>query len=376
MDNGLETFLTVSGEAGTVTLRGQWTLDNLVHLQCLVTEFEPPEAESLAILSDDDFSLDIAGAWLLNKWFKSLADNGLTLSTQLHDRGLVNYLSAFAGGEETEEAQPHIGPLEELERIGFWAVGYGARTLAVLEFIGHMGSVLGRCVVNPWRLRLSSISIHIYKTTIQAVPIVALIAFLISVVLAYQGAHQLSKFGAQIYTIDLVVISVFREMGALLTAIIVAGRSGSAYAAEIGVMKINEEVDAMRTIGISPMEVLMLPRLLALVIGLPLLVFLANMSGIVGAAVLSVSLLDISLMQYIDRMYYLLTKFHWLFWIGIIKAPFFACIIAGVGLYRGMQASDSASRVGTLTTQAVVESIFLVILVDALFSILFSALKI
>jgi phospholipid/cholesterol/gamma-HCH transport system permease protein len=221
-------------------------------------------------------------------------------------------------------------------------------------------------------MRWRSIAHHVYATGVQAIPIVALIALLISIVLAYQGATQLKNFGAEIFTIDLVAISVLREMGVLLTAIMVAGRSGSAFAAQIGVMKSNEEVDALRTMGLDPFEVLIVPRIMALVIALPLLTLLANITGLAGAALLSYLTLDVGLIQFLDRIQNVVGMNT--FWVGIIKAPVFAMIIAMIGAYRGMQVTGSAESVGRLTTDAVVQSIFLVIAADAIFSIVFAKL--
>src|SRR5260221_467290 len=187
--------------------------------------------------------------------------------------------------------------------------------------------------------------------------------------LAYLGAQQLSKFGADIFVVDLVTISVLREMGVLLTAIIVAGRSGSAFAAEIGVMQLNEETDALRAMGMSPIELLVVPRLLALVIALPLLTVIADAMGLAGGGLLSLVNLHIPLPQFISRLRESLSPTT--FWAGLIKAPVFAILIAMVSTYRGMQVRDSARELGRLTTVTVMQSIFLVILADALFAVLF-----
>ena len=198
-------------------------------------------------------------------------------------------------------------------------------------------------------------------------------AFLIAVVLAFQGQNQLSRFGAEIFTIDLVAISVLREMGVLLTAIMIAGRSGSAFAAEIGVMQLNEEVDAMTTMGIRPFEVLVIPRVLALLISLPLLSFIADIAGLLGTLAVATSLLDIPFNLVIERFLSLEISSH--FMVGMIKAPFFAIAIALTACYRGFYVSKSADAVGRNTTRAVVESIFMIIMVDAIFSVIFAQLN-
>jgi phospholipid/cholesterol/gamma-HCH transport system permease protein len=209
---------------------------------------------------------------------------------------------------------------------------------------------------------------------VNALPIVGLLTFLIGVVLAYQSADQLRRFGAEIFTVNLLGISILRELGVLITAILVAGRSGSAFTAQIGTMKVREEVDALQTIGMDPIEVLVLPRMFALVIVLPLLAFYADIMGLLGGAIMSLVALDISMVQFLQQLKAWTTL--WTFWIGIIKAPVFAFLIALVGCFQGLRVEGSAESVGRLTTQSVVQGIFLVIVADAIFSIIFSALHI
>jgi phospholipid/cholesterol/gamma-HCH transport system permease protein len=238
-----------------------------------------------------------------------------------------------------------------------------------VDFFGRIVMVVGQAFPRPAALRPSSLVRHMYETGITAIPIVSLIAFLISVIVAYLGAQQLSRFGADIFVVDLVTIAVLREMGVLLTAIIVAGRSGSAFAAEIGVMQLNEETDALRAMGINPIEVLVLPRVLALLLVLPGLTVIADAMGLAGGCLLSLVNLHIPLPQFISRMQESLAPTT--FWSGLIKAPVFALLIAVIGTFRGMEVRNSARELGRLTTVAVVQSIFFVILADALFAILF-----
>jgi phospholipid/cholesterol/gamma-HCH transport system permease protein len=206
----------------------------------------------------------------------------------------------------------------------------------------------------------------------NALPIVGLISLLIGVVLAYQGATQLEKFGAQVFVVNLVGVSVLREIGILLTAIVVAGRSGSAFAASIGSMVIREEVDAMRTLGLSPVEVLVLPRILALVLMLPVLAFFADLMGLLGGMLMCWLALDITPIVFLDRLRAAVGVEH--FWVGISKAPVFGFVIGLVGCLDGLRVSGSAESVGRQTTRAVVTSIFLVIVADAFFSVFFSYL--
>jgi phospholipid/cholesterol/gamma-HCH transport system permease protein len=263
-------------------------------------------------------------------------------------------------------AQPLDGPLGKLGR---WTYAQGIEVRGVVDFFGRIVTVLGEAFSRPRALRGSSLVRHVYETGITAIPIVSLIAFLISVIVAYLGAQQLSRFGANIFVVDLVTISVLREMGVLLTAIIVAGRSGSAFAAEIGVMQLNEETDALRALGMNPIEILVVPRILALVISLPLLTVIADAMGLAGGGLLSLLNLHIPLPQFISRLRESLAPTT--FWAGLIKAPIFAILIGMVGAYRGMQVRESARELGRLTTVAVVQSIFMIILADALFAILF-----
>jgi phospholipid/cholesterol/gamma-HCH transport system permease protein len=261
-----------------------------------------------------------------------------------------------------------------LENVGLATVKARENALDLLGFVGAVTAGAGRIFGSLKRLRLPSVVRHVYETGFTAVPIVSLIAFLIAVIVAYIGAQQLRKFGGEIFVVDLVTVSVLRELGVLLTAIIVAGRSGSAFAAEIGAMKLNDEVDALRSMGMDPVEVLVLPRILGLVIALPALAVVADAMGLAGGALLSWYLVDIPFGQYLERVQGSISDYT--FWVGIIKAPVFAVLIAVVGTMRGMQVHTSSRELGRLTTAAVVQSIFLVILADAVFAVIFMELDI
>jgi phospholipid/cholesterol/gamma-HCH transport system permease protein len=231
---------------------------------------------------------------------------------------------------------------------------------------------IGRLLRRPSRIRFVSLVSNIEQHGLNAMPIIGILLFLVGIVVAYQGVGQLRRFGAEILTVDLVGISVLREMGVLITSIVVAGRSGSAFTAQIGTMQVNEEVDAIRTLGLDPLEVLVLPRMLALMIALPLLTFFANMMAILGGAFMASQNIDITFAQFLSLLNQAVTLTH--FWVGMVKAPVFAFLIAMVGCFEGMRVRGSAESVGRLTTQAVVESLFLVIVFDAGFSVLFTYL--
>jgi len=244
----------------------------------------------------------------------------------------------------------------------------------LVNFFGLTISTLVSAIAKPKRLRPVALINQIEQTGLNAVPIVSLLNFLIGIVIAYQGAVQLRKFGAEIFTIDGLAFGIPREIAVLITAIVVAGRSGSAFTAQIGTMQVNQEVDALRTVGLNPIEVLVLPRINALLITLPMLVFLADVAGLMGGALMSVLSLDLTVGQFMKRLEEVISLKHFL--VGLVKAPVFAYIIAIVGCFEGLRVTGSAESVGRMTTKAVVESIVLVILADALFSILFSALGI
>ncbi|MCE7999890.1 MAG: ABC transporter permease [Rhodobiaceae bacterium] len=259
-------------------------------------------------------------------------------------------------------------------RVGATLISVANEVRGLLGFFGLLLEVLWRTVKHPSRLRVVPLVHHMERAGLDALPIVCLMTFLIGGVLAQQGAVQLQKFGAEVFTVNMVAITFLREIGILLTAIIVAGRSGSAFTAEIGSMKMREEVDAMRTLGLDPMDMLVVPRVLALVIMLPLLTFVADIMGLVGGALMVWQMLDTSPGVFIVRLSE--AADFWTFGVGILKAPFMALVIAMIGCYAGMRVTGSAESVGVQTTRSVVQSIFMVIVLDALFAVFFTAIGI
>ncbi|NJM13497.1 MAG: ABC transporter permease [Synechococcaceae cyanobacterium SM1_2_3] len=226
----------------------------------------------------------------------------------------------------------------------------------------------GRLALHPRRFRWAALFSNIETAGVNALPIIALLSFMLGIVIAYQGGQQLKFYGANIFIVDMVSLTMLRELAPLITAIIVAGRTGSSYTAQIGTMQVTEEVDALRTIGISPMDLLVLPKLLALIIALPLLIVFADALSVFGGMVMARALLEVSFEDFIDRFVLVVTPTSFL--LGVGKAPFFAAIIALVGCYQGFQVRGGADSVGRQTTVSVVQSIFMVIAADALFSIL------
>jgi phospholipid/cholesterol/gamma-HCH transport system permease protein len=250
----------------------------------------------------------------------------------------------------------------------------GRVAAAGLQDVGFIATTVLQGITKPSSLAFRETVRQVYQTGVQAIPIVCLISFLMGVVVAYQGANQLAKFGAGVFVADLVTISILREMGVIMAAIMVAGRSGSAFAASLGVMKLNEELDALRVMGLDPNQVLVAPRVLGLIIALPLLTGFADLAGLAGGLFLSVAVLDISVAQFVDRAAASADLTTLL--VGLVKAPVFAFLIGAVGTLRGLQVTSSAEQLGRLTTTAVVQSIALILAADAVFTFIFIRLGI
>jgi phospholipid/cholesterol/gamma-HCH transport system permease protein len=259
-----------------------------------------------------------------------------------------------------------------LDSLGRRAASALEQSVALLSFVGESALALAACIAHPARFRWRPVLFNIRSAGFDALPIVGLLSFLLGIVVAYQGADQLRQYGANIFVADLVGLSMLREFAPLITAIIIAGRSGSAYAAQIGTMEVTEEIDAMRTLGIAPLDLLVLPKIIALVIALPLLTVFADVLGVYGGMIMAHSQLGVGYGEFLDRFVKAISNTAFL--IGIGKAPVFAVIIAVVGCFQGFRTKGGADSVGRQTTRAVVQSIFLVIVADALFSIAFSAL--
>jgi phospholipid/cholesterol/gamma-HCH transport system permease protein len=259
-----------------------------------------------------------------------------------------------------------------LTSTGTAVVAAGQQAWALLQFVGETSMAALGCVRHPTRIRWRPVAFNISSAGLDALPIVGLLAFLMGVVVAYQGAGQLRTYGANIFVADLVGLSMLREFAPLITAIIVAGRSGSAYAAQIGTMVVTEEMDALRTIGIAPQELLVLPKLVALVIALPLLTVFADALGVAGGMLMAQVRLDVGYGEFLDRFIKAVAVRDYL--IGVLKAPVFAAIIVVVGCFQGFRTQGGADGVGQQTTRSVVWSIFLVIVVDAVFSVALNAL--
>ena len=361
--------LEPDGEGWRLKLVGDWSLAAMPRIEAQLNSLPATLHGNLLCDWTDARAPGISPAWAL---LRRLAEAAPPLhishaGNAPHFLDLLQKLHVERHAADNSQVAPTLERL--VGKLGRWSVLQGVHARGVIVFLGRIATVVGEAFSRPRAWRISSLARHIYETGITAIPIVALIAFLISVIVAYLGAQQLARFGADIFVVDLVTIATLREMGVLLTAIIVAGRSGSAFAAEIGVMQLNEETDALRAMGMNPIELLVVPRMLALVIALPLLTVIADAMGLAGGGLLALINLHIPLPQFMARLRESLSPTT--FWSGLVKAPVFAILIGMVGTYRGMQVRDSARELGRLTTVAVVQSIFMVILADALFAVLF-----
>lgn len=358
-------------DGSVLALTGDWDIRNALKLDKQLAELDFPKGAVTFDLSGVD-RFDTTGAWLLERTKDAVEAAGGKVNLAGGSDDQMSLLDAVQKAEPKPNKRRPRSPnplIVMLDRAGraMLHIKDGAR-----DAVGFMGLVIytfARTALKPARLRFTSLVHHMEETGLNAVPIVMLMSFLIGAVLAYQGSEQLQKFGASIFTVDLIGISFLREIGILLTAILVAGRSGSAFTAQIGSMKIREEIDAMRTLGLDPVEMLIVPRILALVLTLPLLGFLSGLAGLIGGGVVAVTALDISPIMYVERLQAVVEPRH--FWVGIVKAPVFAFLIGAIGCFEGLRVSGSAESVGQRTTQSVVEGIFVVIIADALFSIMF-----
>ncbi len=366
-----------TGRTARLSLEGDWVVAEAQRMDAAMRALHFGELTELTIDGSKLSRLDSAGAWLILRTRHLLETKGTRVADVLlpeKDRALYQRL-------ETEALAPAaIHPRRQtfadfLERIG-------RGTMHVLHQTYDLVGFLGRITVETWEAILSprhelpfpAFVQQIEETGLTALPIVGMLAFLIGIVLAYQGADQLKRFSAQIYTIDFLGIGILRELGGLVTAIVIAGRSGSAFTAQIGTMRVNEETDAMQTIGLNIAEILVLPRVLALMLSLLFLTFYADVVGIIGGMVMTYFDLGITFPAFMRELEGAISLKTLL--VGLVKAPVFAFVIALVGCFEGLRVERNAASVGRLTTRSVVESIFLIIALDAAFSVLFSVLGI
>lgn len=372
--NKKQTQESVTLDGGVLRASGSWTVLQLQGIERSLSSLSWPKAGPLQFDMQAVNALDTAGAWLLYRTVYQLTQSGLPvvvdgLSTEAQT--LYEYVKRRGGepGQILEPAKP--GVIESIGRSGVQEIN---KSIGLIAFIGETAAAGVPLLLSPLRIRWKMVLHELGEAGHKALPIVGLLSFLVGVVIAYQGGDQLRLYGANIFIADLVGLTMLRELAPLIAAIIVAGRTGSAYTAQIGTMKVTEEIDALRTMAINPIDLLVIPKLIALVIALPLLTVFADIMGIFGGMVMSSAMLDLGMSTFFDRLVEAVSLQSFLSGLG--KTPVFAAIIAMVGCFQGFQVAGSAESVGRQTTLSVVQSIFLVIVVDALFSIAFSQLGI
>ncbi|MFD1623604.1 MlaE family ABC transporter permease [Azospirillum griseum] len=355
---------------------GRWTLDTAAAAAVALDGLRVGTATGMVRLGLGGLqALDTVGACLLMGLADRLTADGWRVAVQEirpEHAALIEAVRGAGRAPAGHGRSSHHPIIDMVAGVGEASVAAAREARDLINFLGLVTLTFARLWANPSRLRLTSVLHHIEQIGFNALPILGLLSFLIGVVLAFQGADQLRRFGAELYVVNLLGVSVLREIGILMTAIIVAGRSGSAFTAQIGTMKVNQEVDAIGTMGLDPIELLVVPRAIAMMVSLPLLAFYADIMGLFGGAVMSYATLNITFGQFITQLQTAVGLNTVM--AGLIKAPVFALVIAMVGCYEGLKVSGSAESVGTLTTKSVVEGIFLVIVIDALFSVLFSML--
>ena len=364
------------GDGLALAATGAWTAEHAATLEPQVDAATRTEARvrSIAIDAARIEQLDTFGAWLLERAMRTWTSQGCeTRLVGLRDdyRGLFD--KVHSGTHKLTPEPPKPNSIKaSLESIGRTMVGVGVDLIALAQMIGALMVAFKRVALRPWTFRLTSMINHLERVGWQAVPIILLITLLIGAILAQQGIFHFRKFGADIYVIDMVGVLVLREVGVLIVCIMVAGRSGSSYTAELGAMKMREEVDALRTMGFDPVEVLILPRIVALVIAVPILTFLGSMAALYGGGVVSWAYGGIEPAVFLSRLQEAISVQT--FEVGILKAPFMALVIGTVACVEGLQVQGSAESLGEQTTNSVVKSIFLVIVLDGVFAMFFASI--
>lgn len=345
-------------------------MQHLDELEHRLAALSWPDVTELAWEAGGITAMDTGGAWLLQRALDKLQREGRrvrVIGLPPEAAALMQMVARSWATVAQAAALPKAGWVERIGRQVWQRV---PQALAAVAFLGESMMTLLFLLGHPRAIRWRALASNLHRDGFDALPIVGLLTFLMGIVIAYQGAEQLRTVGANIFIVDLVGISMLREISPLVTAILVAGRSGSAYTAQIGTMKVTEELDAIRTLGISPMQLLVFPRVLALVIALPLLTVYSDVVGVFGGMLIASGELGISFNEFLSRFEQAIAMRHYV--IGIGKAPVFAVTIALVGCYQGFQILGGVESVGRRTTTSVVQAIFLVIVFDAFFSVLFS----
>lgn len=356
-----------------IAASGDWVLAHYAYLEPAVSALQPQLLSNAIFDLSQLGTLDTAGATLLVKLIgeKNVLElERIAPTLPLERRVLLQTVRSALQNYVTPPAQHQPGIVTELlANIGKSVESFWQNLVALIGFIGLTMEVLFATLLRPAHWRVTSLVANLQQIGLNAVPIIALLTFMVGAVIAFLGSTVLSTFGASIFTVQLVAFSFLREFAVLLAAILMAGRTASAFTAQIGLMKANEEIDAIQTMGLNPVELLVLPRVLALLVALPMMTFIGMICGILGGIVVCALTLDISPKMFLTIMQNNVGFEH--FWVGMIKAPVFAFLIAIIGCLEGFKVSGSAESVGEHTTASVVHSIFVVILLDAVAALFF-----
>ena len=368
-----EVFIKLDILGKRLILQSEWTLENLSNIEHALTKISLSTLKKITLDGAAVTKLDSAGAWLISQYQAKLLAEKLDVKLQHFTEQHQKLLSLTDEHPVSKKDIPHVKRLSPIANLGHFAVEQLKETYKFLGFTGQLTLEALRISRHPSHIRWRAVISAVDKTGVQALPIIALLSFMIGVVISYQMGDQLRHYGANVFIVNLLGLSILREFGPLLTAIMVAGRTGSAFAAQLGIMKVNQEIDALNTMSVTPGELLLLPRIAGLIIILPLLTMWSDMFGIVGGMVMANNMLDISWYDFLQRFQREIPLRSLI--IGLGKAPVFALLISGIGCFQGMQVAGSAESLGYRTTRSVVLAIFFIIVVDAGFSILFSKFK-
>ena len=364
--------LKEGGADPVLAVSGDWTVDTIAALDAKLREIEGVFAGGAALDVSKLGKLDVAGAYLLDRTLRGGPGGDVLDLSIVGEHATARKLMDTARGaamphEEKEEETP--GFIGLLERIGKEVSNLGEETIATFSFLGETLAVMARVAVQPKRIRWTSVFAQMEAAGLNALPIVALLSFFIGLVVAYLGARILGDFGASVFTVELVAFSMMREFGVVITGVILAGRTDSSFTAEIGAMKMRQEIDAMRVMDIDPMEALVVPRVIAMLVMTPVLTFTAMMAGLFGGLLVCVGTLGVSPIMFFGRIAEAVPEQH--FWVGMAKSPFFALALAIVGCRHGLAVGGDVGSLGKRVTASVVQGIFMVILLDALFALWF-----
>jgi len=368
-----QSTIQLDSSTGQVLCQGLWDLDHLIHLQTSLKTLSVSKKDAITINGQAVTKMDTAGAWLLTKWIQSLEQQGIAVAKKSFSEKSQTLLTLVEKHIASLSQLPSFQKNSWVTRIGKFSVEQYDEFRHYLTFVGKLSFDALRVLKNPLNFRFGSMVDIIDKTGFQALAIIALLSFMIGVVIAYQMGFQLRNYGANVFIVDLLGLSMLREFGPLLSAIMIAGRTGSSFTAQLGLMQANQEIDALSVMGVTPGELLLLPRLVGLFIALPLLTLWSDMFGIIGGMIMANNMLGVTWVEFLHRFQQEIPVRALL--IGLGKAPVFALIIASIGCFQGIQVKGSSDSIGTHTTRSVVLAIFFIIVVDALFSIIFSKLR-